>query len=100
MHARVTQGQSPVDRLDGAIQLWSGAQQDTVKREGFRGNMLLVNRETGEWQIVGLWDSLASIEATATPTTGWEEMVGRGDIVAVPTVKIFEWAAGNPDPQR
>jgi hypothetical protein len=100
MHARVTQGRSPVDRLDGAIQQWSASQQDITKREGFRGNMLLVDRETGEWQIIGLWDALANIEATATPPASWEEMVGRGDIVAVPTVKIYERAAGNPDPKR
>jgi hypothetical protein len=50
MHARVTRAQTPADRLDQAIQGWRQMQQDvTVKQEGFRGNTLLVNRETGEW---------------------------------------------------
>src|SRR4051812_38570231 len=101
MHARVTRGQSPVDRADDAIKGWSQYQQDvTVKQEGFRGNMLFVNRETGEWQIVGLWDSLDNITATTAAPGNAQQLVDRGEIVAIPTIEIFEVAAANPDPRR
>jgi hypothetical protein len=62
--------------------------------------MLLVNRETGQWQILGLWDSVDNIHATMNPPGSWEELLARGDVVAMPTIEVFEWAAGNPDPKR
>ncbi len=101
MHARVTRGQSPPDRIDDAITGWSQYQQEvTVNQEGFRGNMLLVNREAGEWQIVGLWDSLDNINATTAPQGNAQGLVDRGEILAIPTIEIFEVAAANPDPKR
>ena len=100
MYARVTRGQTPPERLDEAIRGWAQYQREvTVGQEGFRGNYLLVDRQTGAWQIVGLWDSEANIQATMTPPEQFEAMLKRGDVLAMPTVEVLEVAARNPDPR-
>ena len=65
MYARLVTGSVAPDRADEAIQLW----QETIapsapKQEGFRGARLMVDRATGKFMSMGLWETEAHLQGT------------------------------------
>lgn len=63
MYARVSTGQVPLERLEEVIGRARG-QMEPLAERGFRGNMTLLDRQTGKCIIVGLWESEADLQAT------------------------------------
>ena len=94
MYARVSVTQASVERLDEGIEAWKAGQSAVVAHPGFRGNLLLVDRQTGKTLVVGLWETEADIRATmAQATSGGDEAVRRGLLHSTPTIEVFEVAA-------
>lgn len=65
MYARVTRSKTPPDRIDGVV-AWF--EQTALPRaqsmEGFKGTLLLADRETGEGLTVTLWESEEARDAS------------------------------------
>ncbi len=96
MYARVTMVQASVERLDEGIEAWKAGQSALVAHPGFRGNMLLVDRQTGKLLTVGLWETEADLQATMAQATSLrEEVVRKALLLAPPTIEVYEVAARN-----
>ncbi len=93
--------QIALDRLDEGIKAWSAAQVITVGQRGFQGNMLLVDRETGKFVVVSLWqrkaDALASGQGLQE---GWAQLHQDGLLTARATIEYLEMAASNGAPEQ
>jgi heme-degrading monooxygenase HmoA len=88
--------QSAPEQLDQNIRDWRAAQATTVKQRGFEGNVLLVDRETGKFVIVSLWQNEADALASgAGLQQGWDQLYREGRLTAAPTIEYLEVAASN-----
>lgn len=65
MYARVTRSRTPLEGIDQVIAWFEqSALPQAESMEGFRGTVLLANRETGEGMTVTLWESRAARDAS------------------------------------
>jgi heme-degrading monooxygenase HmoA len=65
MYARVTRSKTPLEGIDGAISWFrESALPRAQAMDGFRGTLLLVDRETGEGMSVTLWESKEARDAS------------------------------------
>ena len=100
MHARLITSQAPLDRLDQGIQGWSAGQMDTLAQRGFRGNMMLVDRETGKVVVVSLWETEEDAhESGNTLQSAWVQFQQAGLLVGQTTIEYFEVSARNEAPR-
>jgi heme-degrading monooxygenase HmoA len=66
MNARVTTVQATLENLDESIRKYRDELLPSIEAlEGYKGNYLLVNRETGKVINISLWESEASEQASA-----------------------------------
>lgn len=91
--------QIALDRLNEAIKAWQAAQVTTVGQRGFQGNMLLVDRETGKFVVMSLWqrkaDALASGQGLQED---WDQLHQDGLLTVPATIEYLEMAASNGAP--
>ena len=92
MYARVTTGQAVGAKLEEAIGLvqartpWQG-------RPGYRGDMMLVDRQAGKVIMVGLWEVQEDAQATmAEHLASVDQAEAGGYWVARPSVDVYEVA--------
>ena len=64
MHARVSVFQVTPDELDAFVEYGRGTIAGMMEMEGFRGNLVLVDREAGKITSITLWESEEAIEAS------------------------------------
>lgn len=64
MHARVSVFQVTPDELDAFVEYGRGTIAGLMEMEGFRGNLVLVDREAGKITSITLWESEGAIEAS------------------------------------
>lgn len=64
MHARVTTIQLRTDKLDEAIGIGNEVQALVRNMQGFLELTVLADRETGNGQIVSIWESEADLRAS------------------------------------
>ena len=57
MHARVSVFQMAPDEVDAGVEYGRGTIAQMKEMEGFRGNLALVDRETGRITSITLWES-------------------------------------------
>ena len=57
MHARVSVFQMAPDELDAGVEYGRGTIVEMMEMAGFRGNLALLDRETGKITSVTLWES-------------------------------------------
>ena len=65
MYARITTGHVSPERLGevaGAIP--DDVRQALAREPGFKGSMLLVDRQSGKVMTIGLWESEAAVQAS------------------------------------
>jgi hypothetical protein len=91
--------QMALDRLDEGVREWSAAQTTTVQQRGFQGNMLLVDRQTGKFVVVSLWQRQAdALESGRGLQEEWDQLHREGLLTAAATIEYLEVAASNPSP--
>jgi hypothetical protein len=99
LHARMITTQIALDRLDEGIKEWSTAQVTTVQQRGFQGNMLLVDRQTGKFVVVSLWQRQAdALDSGRGLQEEWDQLFQEGLLTAAPTIEYLEMAASNGRP--
>ena len=92
--------QIALDHLDEGIREWSAAQATTVRQRGFQGNMLLVDRQTGKFVVVSLWQNVAdALESGLGLQEEWDQLHQDGFLTSAPTIEYLEVAASNGTPQ-
>jgi len=63
-HGAVTSGQCPPEKLDEAIKIVSDSAMPELRQfKGFKGGLLLVNRQTGKAMVIAIYDSEAEVKA-------------------------------------
>ena len=71
MIARTLSVQVPTDRLDAVLETYrEDVRPIHARAEGLRQHYVLVDRETGRIEIIGVWDSVAAVAAIAAGATG------------------------------
>ena len=91
MYARVTTGQLRLEKMGEAEQAGRAAATPMAQQPGFQGNMTLVDRQTGKFIIVGLWETEANLQATMEMhNAGHEQALAAGYLSAAPTVEVYE----------
>src|SRR3954463_2202102 len=99
LHARMITTQIALDRLDEGIKEWSAAQVTTVQQRGFQGNMLLVDRLTGKFVVVSLWQRKAdALESGEGLQEEWDQLHRDGLLAAAARIEYREMAASNGAP--
>lgn len=64
MHARVTSVQIQPDKMDEVLSIWRESVLPAAKPlQGFKGALLLNNRETGKGMSLTLWETEADMKA-------------------------------------
>jgi hypothetical protein len=92
--------QVALDQLDEGIKEWSAAQVTTVQQRGFQGNMLFVDRQTGKFVVVSLWQRRAdALESGKGLQEEWDQLYREGLFTAAPTIEYLEVAASNGAPE-
>jgi heme-degrading monooxygenase HmoA len=67
MHARVTISPIPPDKIDEAIAIYRDSIVPAARQvQGFRGGLLLTDRNAGKVINVGLWETEADMKAGET----------------------------------
>ncbi len=65
MYARVTTGHVPPERIgEVARGIPDDARQSLAREPGFKGSVLLVDRQSGKVMTIGLWESAAAVQAS------------------------------------
>ncbi len=91
MYARVTTGQLHLEKMEEAEQAARAAANPMAQQRGFQGNMTLVDRRTGKYVVVGLWETEADLQATMDMhNSGGEQALAAGYLSAPPTVEVYE----------
>lgn len=62
-HGAVTFAQLPSEKLDEGIKIFVDSASETRRFQGFKGLLLLVNRQTGKAITIGVYDSEAEVKA-------------------------------------
>ena len=92
--------QIALDRLDEGIKEWSTAQVTTVQQRWFQGNMLLVDRQTGKFVVVSLWQRRAdALDSGRGLQEEWDQLHQEGLLTSAATIEYLEMAASNGSPQ-
>ncbi len=64
MHARVTIGQFPPDRVDEAMRVYNEHAVPAMREQrGFRGVLMLVDGATGKGMSISMWDTETDMAA-------------------------------------
>ncbi len=99
MHARVPTGTVDLAKMAAAQAAGQPTANPILSQPGFRGNFALLDRQTGEGMIIGLWESEAELRASqALHDEGNARIVQQGIWASPPTVRSFEVVQKN-DPQ-
>ena len=86
--ARVTITQGKIDKVDESIKLYAESVVPTAKsQKGYRGILLLTNRETGKSISISFWDS--EEDAIANEQSGYyqEQLAKFKDLFTAPPIK-------------
>ena len=76
MHAQLNFRQIPAGRMDEAIQTYRDAVLPVVRsQQGFRGALVLADRNAGKIIAISLWETEADLRAR-TPTTVVDSIAG------------------------
>jgi heme-degrading monooxygenase HmoA len=74
MHARVTIGTPKTDKGDEVAKIMRDSLPVFKKLKGFKGLLVLANRDTGKGMSITLWDTKADMTASANSTDYREGM--------------------------
>lgn len=67
MHTRVVSVQVKPDKMDEVVNIWRESVLPAAKQlQGFKGALLLTNRETGKGISLTLWETAADMKAVET----------------------------------
>jgi len=67
MHTRVVSVQVKPDKMDDVVNIWRDSVLPVTKQlQGFKGALLLSNRETGRGMSLTLWETEADMKAVET----------------------------------
>ncbi len=93
MYARVTTGQLPPDRMgEIARAMPDEARQALAREPGFKGSMLLVDRQSGKVMTIGLWESEAAVQGSLVAHQARLEAARStlGAAGSEPVIEVFE----------
>lgn len=92
MHARHVTVRGSVDKLEEGITALREQVIPVLKGcNGFRGQLLLVDRDKGEAIGISLWDSEEDMQASeAKITAARQQVADRVDASSAPEVRMFE----------
>ena len=92
MFARVSTIQGSPERLEEAIQ-YLDTQASFRQAQGFKGNYLLVDRESGKMLTITLWESEADLHATPQSVNPVRQEGARlAGATQPPVVEVYEVA--------
>ena len=92
MHARMVSVQIKTERVDDMVRIWKDLVLPAAQAQpGFKGALVVGDRETGDGFSISLWDSVADMEAGESSGYYQEQLAKFGDMFAgQPTRKHFE----------
>ena len=93
MYARVTTGQIPPDQIgDEVRRVPDDVRQSLAREPGFKGSMLLVDRQSGKVMTIGLWESEAALQASLAAHQARLEAARStlGAAGSEPVIEVFE----------
>ncbi len=93
MHARVTTIEGSPDRADAGIDSFRSSALSVVRGlDGFKGALLLVDRNSGKGLAATLWESEAAMRASEEAVTGVRQEASQAMGASQPSVDRYEVA--------
>jgi heme-degrading monooxygenase HmoA len=92
MHARMVTVPVKPERVDEVVKIWQDSVLPAAQAQpGFKGALVLGDRESGEGISISLWDSVVYMEAGESSGYCQEQLAKFGDLFSgQPTSKHFE----------